>query len=262
MDIKDTICLVTGGGGGIGAGLARELHRRGAAHIVVADIDGHAAERVAAEIGGSAIACDVADKEAVERLVVSTEAKHHHIDLVCSNAGILRPDAPHGHAASCSDDDWMRSWAVNVMAHVRLARAALPGMVARQSGGFLITVSAAGLLNAVSHASYAATKHAALGFAESLAITHGDDGIQVSALCPQAVDTDMAQNASQSSGADQDGILSATDVAREALDGLEKNRFLILPHRQVGEYFAHKAANYDRWVGGMRKMRRSIVAGS
>ena len=259
MDLKGTICVVTGGGGGIGEALARGLAARGAEHITVADIDGAAAERVAADLSGTGVACDVGRDGAVEQLVKDVEGRHGRIDLVCSNAGILRPDEPGGHAASRSDDIWQDCWNVNVLAHVRMARAALPAMLARGSGAFLVTVSAAGLLNIINNATYAATKHAALGFAESLAITHGDDGIHVSALCPQAVDTDMARTAPGTSGADVDGIMSAEDVAACALDGLEAGRFMLLPHAQVRDYFRNKAENYDRWVGGMRKMRRGIV---
>lgn len=260
MNFGDAVCIVTGAGGGIGAALAKGLHARGAAHVVVADIDAEAASAVASEIAGTAVACDMSDAQSVADLVASTEDRHGRIDLICSNAGILRPDPPGGHVASCPDEDWMDCWSVNVMAHVRIARAALPGMLERGSGAFLITVSAAGLLNIIDHATYAATKHAALGFAESLAITHGDDGISVSALCPQAVDTAMVQNSTRPSGAGLDGIMSADDVARITLDGMAEGRFLILPHPVVSEYFGHKAANYDRWVGGMRKFRRSLVS--
>ncbi len=260
MDLKDTVCVVTGAGGGIGAALARGRAARGAAHVVVADLDGDAAANVAQDIAGTGVACDVGHDGAVEDLVAETENRHGRIDLICSNAGILRSDAPGGHVASAPDEDWMECWTVNVMAHVRIARAALPAMLERGSGAFLITVSAAGLLNIINNATYAATKHAALGFAESLAITHGDDGIAVAALCPQAVDTAMARGARQPSGAGVDGIMSAEDVAAAGLDGLEQGRFLILPHPQVREYFQNKAENYDRWVGGMRKFRRSLVS--
>ncbi len=260
MDVKDAVCVVTGGGGGIGAALARGLAARGAAHVVVADLDGDAAGRVAADISGTAVSCDVGQEGAIEGLVAETQNSYGRIDLICSNAGILRSDAPGGHVASAPDDDWMDCWSVNVMAHVRMARAALPAMLERGSGAFLITVSAAGLLNIINNATYAATKHAALGFAESLAITHGDDGISVAALCPQAVDTAMVRGARQPSGAGLDGIMSAEDVAATALDGLAEGRFLILPHPQVRDYFANKAENYDRWVGGMRKFRRSLTS--
>lgn len=260
MDVKGAICVVTGAGGGIGAELARALAARGAAHVVVADLDGDAADMIASEVGGTAVACDVGREGAIEALVSDTEKNHGRIDLICSNAGILRSDAPGGHVASASDQDWMDCWSVNVMAHVRMARAALPAMLERGSGAFLITVSAAGLLNIISNATYAATKHAALGFAESLAITHGDDGISVAALCPQAVDTAMVRGARQPSGAGLDGIMSPQDVAASALDGLEQGKFLILPHAQVRDYFRNKAENYDRWVGGMRKFRRTLVS--
>lgn len=260
MDLKDAVCIVTGAGGGIGAALAQGLASRGAAHVVVADLDGDAASRVASEVGGSAVACDVGRDGTVEGLVTDTQNRHGRIDLICSNAGILRSDAPGDHVASAPDQDWMDCWSVNVMAHVRLARAALPAMLERGSGAFLLTVSAAGLLNIINNATYAATKHAALGFAESLAITHGDDGIAVAALCPQAVDTAMVRGARQPSGAGLDGIMSPEDVAAAGLDGLEQGQFLILPHPQVRDYFRNKAENYDRWVGGMRKFRRTLVS--
>ena len=179
------------------------------------------------------------------------------IDLFCSNAGILPIDADPDNAASTPELEWNRAWAVNVMAHVHAARALLPRMIARKSGYFLQTVSAAGLLSQIGSAAYSTTKHAAIGFAESLAITHKDHGIKVSVLCPQAVQTPMIAG-QKMMGADIDGVITAEAVADAVIEGLREETFLILPHPNVATYVAKKAENYDRWLGGMAKLRRSL----
>jgi NAD(P)-dependent dehydrogenase (short-subunit alcohol dehydrogenase family) len=164
-------------------------------------------------------------------------------------------------ATSSSDADWQRSFAVNVMSHVWAARALLPGMIARKSGYFLNTVSAAGLLSQIGATVYATSKHAAIGFAESLAITHKDDGIRVTVLCPQAVATPMVEGKPMM-GADIDGVATAEHVADCAVDGITRETFLVLPHPKVATYVAAKAENYDRWVGGMAKLRRGMRSSS
>jgi NAD(P)-dependent dehydrogenase (short-subunit alcohol dehydrogenase family) len=260
MDIKDKIVAVTGGGGGIGRALAEVFSRAGARHVVVADLDGAAAESVARAIGGSSFTCDVSREADITRIVSETEKSIGPIDLFCSNAGILPINPDPENAASSPNGDWQRAWEVNVMAHVYAARALLPAMIARRSGYFLNTVSAAGLLSQIGSAAYATTKHAAIGFAENLALTHKDHGIKVSVLCPQAVGTKMIEGKPMN-GADVDGILSAEQVAGITIAGIMSESFLILPHPNVAKYYAAKSENYDRWLGGMAKLRRSAARG-
>jgi len=255
MVLSQKVVIVTGGGNGIGRALCRRFAAEQPAAIVVADIDGQAAAAVAREVGGEALTTDVSREADVVRLVNDTIARHRRIDLFCSNAGI----AAHGGEES-PDAEWKRSWDVNVMAHVYAARAALPGMLARGGGYFLQTVSAAGLLTHPHSATYAATKHAALAFAEYLSIAYGDRGIKVSALCPQGVKTDMLKRAEVDTGRFLlDGALEPEAVADIVVQGLAAEQFLILPHPEVAEYVRRKAADRDRWLRGMRRVRNAQV---
>ena len=258
MRVEGKVVVVTGAAGGIGRALAQRFAREGARHVAVADLNLDGARETAEQVGGAAFRCDVSQEADLRRVVVETEAAAGAIDLFCSNAGIVDVDPDFQNGASASDATWARAWAVNVMAHVYAARAVVPSMKARGEGYLLNTVSAAGLLSQIGSAVYSTTKHAALGLAESLAITHRDHGIRVSVLCPQAVDTAMAAGG-VFLGADVDGILSPEDVAEAAVAGLEAESFLILPHPRVRQYMANKVENYDRWVGGMAKLRRTFL---
>jgi NAD(P)-dependent dehydrogenase (short-subunit alcohol dehydrogenase family) len=257
MKVRGQVVVVTGGAGGIGRALAERFHREGAKTVVVADLDGAGAGAVAGGIGGAGFACDVAAETDIIRLVEETERRFGPIGLFCSNAGIATFEAPGATVAATSNEKWERSWAVNVMAHVYAARALLPRMIPRGGGYFLHTVSAAGLLSQIGGAVYATTKHAAVGFAEALAITHRDDGVRVSILCPQGVDTAMLRSIPGSS-AEVDGVLTPEEVAAAAIGGLDRESFLILPHPQVQAYMQNKTQNYDRWLGGMAKLRRTL----
>jgi len=257
MELRDKVVVVTGGASGIGAGLCRRFREEGVRGLVIADLNGDAAAALAAELGGKGRGVNVCEESAIAALVAETEAEFGQIDLFCSNAGILNLDGGDYWATSSENDIWQRNWEVHVMAHVYAARACLPGMIRRGEGYFLHTVSAAGLLSQPYTAAYATTKHAAIGFAESLAISHGDDGIRVSCLCPQAVDTAML-GGSDGGSAGLDGILSPAEVAEAVVQGLAEESFLILPHEQVRQYHLNKAQNYDRWIGGMRKLRRHM----
>ncbi|MCX2972106.1 SDR family oxidoreductase [Halieaceae bacterium IMCC8485] len=258
MDVAGKVIVVTGGANGIGRALCERFHAGGARKVVVADLEESNAQSVALTLGGDAFGVDVRDESALAAMVAKVEADHGGIDLFCSNAGIIALDGEPWWATSAANETWQAMWDIHVMSHVFAARACLPGMLARGKGYFLNTVSAAGLLNQIGDAAYSTTKHAAIGFAESLAITHADDGIGVSALCPQAVATRMIGDNGDGGTAGVDGVLTPEAVADEVIKGLAEERFLILPHEEVEAYRQNKARDYDRWLGGMRKLRRNM----
>lgn len=261
MEVKDKVIVVTGGGNGIGRALCEQFHRQGARLVAVVDLEKDSAEQVAKDIGGMAFGVDVTDEIQLSAMIAEVEAVHGYIDLICSNAGVIFGDGEPWWATSAPNEKWKLCWEVHVMAHVYAARAALPKMIERGSGYFMNTVSAAGLLNQIGDAAYTTTKHAAIGFAESLSITHGDEGIKVSVLCPQAVATRMADQMKDTSSnvASVDGVITAEEVAESVIAGLAEEQFLILPHPEVEGYRQRKAENYDRWLAGMRKLRRSWI---
>jgi NAD(P)-dependent dehydrogenase (short-subunit alcohol dehydrogenase family) len=260
MDIQGKIIVITGGASGIGKAMAKRFHRDGAAGIVIADLNGDGAKAVAAGVGGFGMACDVSNEADIIALTKAAEDKYGRIDLYCSNAGVAARDPVRDDATSAGNDLWAQGWGVNVMAHVYAARAALPGMVANGGGWFMNTVSAAGLLSQIGSAVYSTTKHAAVGFAESLAITHRNQNIGVSILCPQAVDTPLLGGARGSQSVD--GVMSPEDVADSVVAALAAETFLILPHPQVVEYMQRKSGDYDRWLRGMVRLRQSVIDGS
>ena len=250
MRLEDRIVVVTGGASGIGRALAWRFKTESARHVVVVDIDADGARRVAAEIGGTAMTADVTLGSDVARVVNDTEAEIGPIDLFCSNAGLFIPGG-----VDVADDRWQSIWDVNVMAHIHAARAVLPKMLSRGHGYLLQTASAAGLLSQIGSAPYSVTKHAAIGFAEWLAITYGDQGIRVSVLCPQAVRTQMTAGVAAGTVTAVDGMLEPEQVVDAVIIGLADERFLILPHPKVLEYVRRKTADYDRWLRGMRKLQ-------
>jgi NAD(P)-dependent dehydrogenase (short-subunit alcohol dehydrogenase family) len=257
MDVAGQVVVVTGAANGIGKALAERFHRAGAKAVVAADIDGAGVERVAQSIGGTAHRCDVSQEADIVALIAETERRHGPIALFCSNAGIGGAfDVLADNVAFASNEAWQKAWLVNVMAHVYAARALIPLMRGRGGGYFLNTVSAAGLLSQVGSAVYSTTKHAAVGFAESLAIAHKADGIKVSILCPQGVDTPMLRSV-PTGPQSADGILSAETVADFVVEELARETFLILPHAQVAGYMHRKIENYDRWLGGMAKINKA-----
>jgi NAD(P)-dependent dehydrogenase (short-subunit alcohol dehydrogenase family) len=260
MKIADKVVIVTGGASGIGKAMAERFHKEGAKALIVADMNGAGAEAVAKSVNGMAVQVDVTKEADVQRIVRTAEEKFGRIDLFCSNAGISRADPDIDNPGSPPDAAWELAWGVNVMAHVYAARTALPGMIARKSGYFLNTVSAAGLLSQIGSAVYSTTKHAAIGFGEHLAIATKENGIGVSLLCPQAVDTPMLGGASGSQNVD--GVLSPADVAGAVVAGLDTESFLILPHAQVTTYMQRKTGDYDRWIRGMVRLRRGVIDGA
>jgi NAD(P)-dependent dehydrogenase (short-subunit alcohol dehydrogenase family) len=257
MNLAGKITVVTGGAQGIGAALCERFAREAARAVVVADINAAGAAAVAARIGGTGMPCDVSQEADILRLIDDTEEKFGPIDLFCSNAGIAVMDPDWDNPASAPDDGWARSWAVNVMAHVWAARHLAPRMAARGGGYFLHTVSAAGLLSQIGSGPYTTTKHAALGFAENLAIATRDRGIKVSVLCPQGVDTAMLRGIARGAP-DRDGVLTPAQIADAVIAGLAAENFLILPHPEVATYTRRKAEDPDRWLAGMARLRRGM----
>ena len=261
MELKDKIAVVTGGASGIGAELCRRFMAEGAKAVVVVDRNDEGAEKGARECGGRPMHADVSVEADIIRVIEDTESKIGPIDLMVSNAGVSCRDVD--TAASAANEDWERIWQINVMAHIYAARALLPLMISRGGGYFFHTASAAGLLSQIGSAPYAVTKHAAVAFAESIAITHGDQGIKVSVLCPQAVRTAMTAGHEGGGIAAVDGMIEPSQLADTVIEALAEERFLILPHPEVLTYMQRKTNDYDRWLGGMRRLRRRFIeAGS
>jgi NAD(P)-dependent dehydrogenase (short-subunit alcohol dehydrogenase family) len=255
MQVSGKVVVVTGGANGIGRALCEAFHRAGAAKVVVADKEAAGARAVAGLMGGAAFKCDVAQEKDVLHVIEATERMFGPIALFCSNAGIGGGFDPCSeNAGGDSDEPFARSFAIHVMAHVYAARHLVPRFKARGGGYFLNTISAAGLLSQVGSPAYSTTKHAAVGFAENLAISHKAHGIKVSILCPQGVDTNMLRSIPKGPQSG-DGDLSPEQVAQDALTGIEQETFLILPHPQVLGYMRKKTENYDRWISGMAKIQ-------
>jgi NAD(P)-dependent dehydrogenase (short-subunit alcohol dehydrogenase family) len=244
--LRDARVVVTGAAGGIGAALARRFAAAGA-RVAVNDLDAGAARKVADEIGAAAVPGDASTVVPAARTALGGR-----IDIFCANAGVGTGGGP-----EADDAAWELAWDVNVMAHVRAARALLPAWLERGGGRFVSTVSAAGLLTMVGAAPYSVTKHGALAFAEWLSLTYRHRGVRVHAVCPQGVRTAMLD----STGPAGDLVLRANaiepeDVAQAVLDGIAEERFLILPHPEVAGYYAARAAEPERWLGGMNKLQR------
>ncbi|MBX3588360.1 MAG: SDR family oxidoreductase [Ramlibacter sp.] len=256
MEFKGKVAIVTGGASGIGRGLALRLAQDGARGVVVADVNLERAQGVAAEMGGVAVRCDVSQEADIQALVAITRERFGQVDAYFSNAGILgRPGG-----IDLEDPLWDKMWQIHGMAHVWAARAVMPEMVARGEGAFLVTASAAGLLNIVESAPYGVTKHAALAIAEWLRIAYGRKGVRVACLCPQSVQTDMVTGDGGSAG--QDGILTPAQVAEAVMTTLRDEKFLVLPHPEVLDYFRGKSQDYDRWIGGMQKLYARHMQGN
>src|ERR1700754_1392031 len=258
MQVAGKVVVVTGGANGIGKALCEAFHGAGAARVIVTDIDGAGARATAAAVNGAAFQCDVAKEKDILHVIDETERQFGPIALFCSNAGIGGGFDPLSvNAGGTSDDPFARSWAIHVMAHVYAARHLIPRLKARGGGYFLNTISAAGLLSQVGSAAYSTTKHAAVGFAENLAISHKAHNIRVSILCPQGVETNMLRGLPKGPQSG-DGNLTPEEVAESALQGIEREQFLILPHPQVVGYMRAKLDNYDRWIGGMAKIQAKL----
>lgn len=253
MELKDAGVVVTGAGSGIGAALARRFAAEGA-RVVVNDRDAEAARSVAAEVGGLAVPGDAGAEESMAALVETARSHLGVIDLFCANAGV-----DPGGGETAPEDAWDQVWQVNVMAHVRAARHLIGPWVERGRGHLLVTVSAAGLLTHIESAPYSVSKHGALAFAEWLAANYGDRGVTVQVLCPMGVRTDMYDKNNEAARAALPGaVLAPERVADAVMEGLGDGRFLILPHPEVREHYAFRATDTDRWLNGMRRVRRHI----
>jgi NAD(P)-dependent dehydrogenase (short-subunit alcohol dehydrogenase family) len=257
VELAGKVAVVTGGASGIGRAVCRRFAAEGAS-VVVADVDAPGAAAVAREIDGLAVPGDMSVEADVIALVEAARLSYGRIDVFCANAGILwglRPDDPAAVIGpDAPDEAWERMWRVNVLSHVYAARAVVPLMLDQGGGHIVVTASAAGLLTILGNAPYAVTKHAAVALAEWLAITYGDQGLRVSCLCPEFVRTDMLAAAGERL-ADAPGVLDPEDVADVVVEGLRNERFLLLPHPEVKEYFRRKADDYDRWLAGMRRLQ-------
>ena len=269
MKLNGKTIVITGAASGIGRALALRFAREAPHGLVLADLPAQQAglqslvADLAAGVPGTrapvaalAVPADVAREEEVSALVAAAQTRFGPVDVFCSNAGIIRDGDEHA-----PDAQWGLNWQIHVMAHVYAARAVVPGMKARGSGYLMNTASAAGLLTSLPSASYAVTKHAAVALAEWLAIQHGNAGVRVSVLCPQAVDTPLIAGRAGSSAARNDGVISADELAECVVAGMDTETFLILPHPQVLEYFQRKANGYDRWLNGMRRFAASLGLG-
>jgi len=255
MDLKDRVAIITGGTGGIGSAVAKAFIEKGAREVTIVDLDPDKVAKTAENLGCVGVAADVTDESQVADLVEATLNRSGPIDIFFSNAGV---GAEGGVEAS--NEAWQLQWDLHVMAHVYAARAVIPSMTARGEGYLVHTASAAGLLAAVGSAPYSVTKAAAIKLAEWLSITHGDDGIKVSVLAPQGVNTAMAPRQLGDGGTD--GIIEADDAAAAVVEAIEQERFYILPHPEVATYVQRKAEDPDRWLAGMRRLRARSTDGA
>ena len=249
MRIAGKVAVITGAGSGIGWALAERFMAKGAKAVVAADLQEDALEELARSCGVVPAVCDVTDEASLQAVVAKAEADHGPIDIFCSNAGICELGDE-----TVPDDDWTLNWNLHVMAHVYAARALAEKMAARGEGYLINTASAAGLLSHIDSATYSVTKHAAVAFAEWLAIRYGDRGVRVSVLCPQAVRTPMTEGR-EGRVAAVDGMLEPAAVADCVVAAMAAEKFLILPHPEVVDYLRRKANDSDRWLGGMRRLR-------
>ncbi len=251
MKLQDKNIVITGAADGIGLALAKRFLHESPKSISLIDIN-KSVKDIASELGAEGYVADVTEENQFQSILNQIIDNEGSIDLFCSNAGIQQFGT-----LETSTEDWQKNWDVNVMSHIHAAKVLIPHMQSRKTGYILLTVSAAGLLNMPSALSYATTKHAAMGLAENLSIMYGNDGIIISTLCPQLVDTNMVRSAESLSNDHpllKDGILPVEVVAEETVKGIDVEKFLILPHKEVGKYIQGKAYDYDAWIQAVRKL--------
>ena len=254
MELLNKVAVITGAGRGIGAALARHIAETGAAAVVVSDLHLKEAQTVANQIGGMAVACDVACEEDVQQLVSSAINEYGRIDILISNAGITVKGG-----LATSNQDWQKMWDVNVMSRLYAARAVIPHMLEQGAGYLVQTASAAGLLTEIGSASYSVTKHADVALAEWLSACYGRQGIKVSCICPMAVETDMIDVTDPVHRYLQLHSITADQAAAAIVTGIRDENFLILTHPEVAEFLAMKTGDYDRWLRGMQRLRQKLT---
>ncbi len=255
MDVSGKTVVITGGASGIGEALVRAMAKAGA-QVVIADLNEDAANALADEVGGIGVACDVTKEADIQSVVAQAEERFGPVDVFVSNAGLGRGEP--SHAASASNEVWQLNWDVHVMSHVYAARAVLPAMIERGDGYLVNMASAAGLLSQIGDAAYSATKHAAVSFAESLAIAHADDGVKVSVICPQYVATPLI-GLSAEDAAKTPALRTPEQVAQNVMEGIADEGFLILPHEDVAQFVNLRAMDRERWLQGMRGLRAKAL---
>ncbi len=264
MDVANTQAVVTGAASGIGEAIAQRLLEAGAC-VVIGDLDAVRLEETSSRLDAdhpgriAHVDGDASDPDHVAELIASAG----DVDIFFANAGVFK-----GFGLQATDDEWDLSWDVNVKAHVVAARALVPTWLERGAGCFVSTASAAGLLTQLGSPTYSVTKHAAVGFAEWLAATYGDLGVQVCCLCPMGVRTDMLLGGETAADGDarlgMKSVLGAGDtleplaVADAVLEAVVAGRFFALPHPDVGTMYARKAADTDHWITAMQRFRTSL----
>lgn len=254
MNLADRVIIVTGGGRGIGAALCRRFAQEHPKGIVVADRDEAAAKNVAAEVHGLGLACDVTQEADLVQVVRQAEERFGPVDVFCSNAG----STIKGGVETC-DDGWQTMWNLHVMSNVYAARAVLPGMLERGEGYLLQTSSAAGLLTEIGSAAYSVTKHATIALAEWLSVHYRRQGLRVSVLCPSGVQTEMLDMSDPVHQFLHMHAVTADDVANQVVEAMAAEQFLILPHAEVGEYFAFKGQDYDRFLQNFSRLPEKLA---
>ncbi len=254
MELDKRVCIVTGGASGIGAASCKALAGAGA-RVVVSDIDLTGAKRIADEVGGVAIGCDVSEEAQVNELVAKTRSDVGEIDLFFSNAGVVTGGDP----LETPIEVWQSQWNINVMSHVYAVRAVLPAMLARGHGYLVHTASMAGILTTHGNLTYATTKHAVVGLAEWLSVTYHDKGVKVSLLAPLGVRTPMLGDMGSAWATSAAGpIKEADEVAEMLLAGIRQEQFLITTDPVAQTWMSRKTEDLERWLGGMRRLQAKL----
>lgn len=271
MELKDRTTVVTGAANGIGAALARRFHTAGA-RVVLADRDAANLKTVEAELNGirpdsaHAVVADISTEAGNVALIAEARRKFGFIDLFFANAGV----AMGTDLAATDEATWSSVMDINLHAHRWAAKHLMEEWLAAGEGYFCSTASAAGLLSQIGSATYSVSKHAAVAFAEWLAITYGDRGIKVTCLCPQGVNTNMLNPPDSTPGIEKRGgdvvkasgaVLEPAQVADVVHDTIVAERFLVMPHPEVHTYEKRKVDDRDRWLAGMRKLQARIIGG-